>query len=740
MSIRIERLKHKLINHETASPEWTLLMYDSLKRTEDKPMFERRAEAFKHVLANVALEIDDDELVVGRLPKRYMTPEDEANLEKAREYFRENKLAVGPCYAVPWYLPERDRFVGYEREGLFTVMRLYLHCAPDTTDLLARGWDGIAADIENRMVGDDLEADQKRWLEASLQTVRAASDFILRYADLAQQQAADAISERKEELQGIATRCRWIATRPPRDFREALQLLWFHYVLMNLEVTDHWHASGFALDLELKDYYAADLASGVLTREEAIELVECVCLAMNIPHPRGDVLPIILGGLGPGGSDQSSDLTDVCLEACENVGLLNPSLTLRCTKGMPRERLTKAVNMWRSGHGFPQLFNDEIATAALMKSGVQIEDTYKWLNSTCTELTSIGRTNAWISQPYFNMAKPLELVLNNGKSILTGEQISEDRGNLADYSDFGSLYQSYLTELAKWIGVSVEVHNKLEETQTYDTPQPFLSATVKDCISKARDYSNGGPRYNPSYIQAIGISTVVDSLVAIRDLVFGKGEVSAQRMLDAIRANYENDDDLHNIVKNHPAKYGNDIDDVDSLFVDISNFFYDEVCKYSNTRGGKYYPGYMVFLSHEWLGTNTGAMPDGRLARAALSDSVGAVQGMDRKGITALFKSATKNDYHPAVGGVTFNVRLMPSLFDEEDSIDKLVSAVKAYFALGGLQIQANVVDSKILREAQSHPEDYRDLMVRVGGFSAYFTGLAASLQEEIIKRTEHVG
>jgi formate C-acetyltransferase len=338
------------------------------------------------------------------------------------------------------------------------------------------------------------------------------------------------------------------------------------------------------------------------------------------------------------------------------------------------------------------------------------------------------------------MAKPLELLLNNGRSLVTGEQISDDRGGLAVYSDFDSFYKAYLSELAKWIGVSVEVHNRLEETFKEDTPMPFMSATVSDCIQKARDYSDGGPRYNPSYIQATGISTVVDSLVILRDLVFGSGEVSAERMLEALKTSFENDADLLAMVKNHPAKYGNDIDDVDSLFVDISSFFYNEVKQRHNTRGGRYYPGYMVFLSHEWLGANTGAMPDGRLARAALSDSVGSVQGMDSKGITALFKSATKNDYLPAVGGVTFNVRLMPSFFDEEETIDKLVSAVRVYFALGGMQMQVNVVDSKILREAQKRPDDFKDLMVRVGGFSAYFTGLAASLQEEIIKRTEHVG
>jgi formate C-acetyltransferase len=488
----------------------------------------------------------------------------------------------------------------------------------------------------------------------------------------------------------------------------------------------------------LVDFYLPDLHKGAITREQARELIAHLMLAMNIPYPRGHILPLMLGGMGADNQDASNELTEVCLEVCEDLGLLHPSLALRYHRKIPRPLLKQAVRMWAKGNGYPALFNDDVVVPALINSGVKPADAYEYIHSVCTEITAVGKTNAWISNPYFNVAKPLELVLNDGRSLMSGEPLSEDRGSLNDYKDFDSLYQAFLAEISKWIGVSVEVHNRLEEGFKQDTPLPFLSTNIDDCIQDAKDYTDGGARYNPSYIQGIGMSTAVDSLVVLRDLVFSQGRISAKDMLAALRQDFRGYNALHALVRNYPIKYGNDISEADQVFAGLAQFFYAEVLRYRNTRGGRYYPGFMVFIRHDYLGSRTGATPDGRLAGTALSDSVGAVQGMDRHGITALFRSVTRTDYVPAVGGVTFNVRLAHSFFASEETLDKVVDAVATYFDLGGFEIQTNVLDGRTLRAAQADPAKYHNLMVRIGGFSGYFVEQTPGIQDEIIRRIEH--
>jgi formate C-acetyltransferase len=732
---RIRRLRERLLGSGGCTPEWTLLMYESLRRTEEQPIVARRAAAFAHLLDNLPIAIDEGELLVGRFLKREPTSRERDRLSEAERYMARPELSL---YAAPEYA----ELSGYAEHGIFTVRPIYLHIAPDVERLLKLGWSGIRQLVEERLEDGGLDEGQRTFLRAVLLTVGAASRFILRYADLAEAtrpNAADA--RRRRELGAIADACRRLAAGPACTFHEAVQLAWFQYFMMNAELGPIFNSSGPAhLDCYLLPFYRRDLEQERISRAEAAELIQHLFLSMNVPNRREGILPAIVGGLDADGADASNELTELCLEAVEALGLLHPSIALRCHRDMPRPLLRKAVGMWKGGGGYPQLFNDEVVIPSLCSSGVSEEDAAAWIHSVCTEVTAIGTTNAWIASPYFNMAKPLELVINNGRSLLTRRQIGEDRGELSDYGDFQSLLAAYHDEMAHWIGVVVVLHNRIEELFKATRPQPFLSASIRDCIARGRDYTDGGPRYNPNYIQATGISTTTDSLALLRDLVFEEGRVPASELLDALRRNFEGHPRLRALLTHHPRKYGNDLPEVDGLFVQLAKSFYSEVRKHANTRGGRYHPGFMVFTSHEELGELTGATPDGRLARTALSDSVGAVQGMDRSGLTALLRSVTRTDFVPAVGGVTFNVRLMPYMFESEDVLEKLVDAVRTYFALGGFQIQANVVDSEVLRDAQACPERHGALMVRVGGFSAYFTELVPGIQDEIIRRTEHGG
>ncbi|MHC4592470.1 MAG: pyruvate formate lyase family protein, partial [Planctomycetota bacterium] len=461
---RVKRLQEKFVREDGRTPEWTLLMCESLRRTEDQPMVARRAEAFAHVLDNLPIDIDGDELLVGRFLKRAPTAEEQQALEEAARYMARPELNL---YAAAEYA----ELTAAAEHGAFTVRPTYLHIAADARRLLELGWGGIARTIEERLQDNGLDEQQRRFLQAVRTTVRAASRFITRYAKLAaEKQRGEARDVRRDELRAIEAVCRRVAQEPARTFHDAAQLIWFQYFLMNAELGDVFNSSGPGqVDRYLADFYGRDLRDGRITREQASELIHHMFLAMNFPTPRDGILPVIIGGLDRNGSDASNELTEMCLEAAEALSLLHPSIAVRCHKGTSR-RLLRIV-------------------PSLLRSGVGGEDACEWVHSVCTEVTAIGKTNAWIASPYFNMAMPLELVLNHGRSPMTGKQIAEDRGNLTNYRSFDELLDAYRTEMASQVALAVRLHRGIEELFRATRPQPFLSASIADCIANARDYT-----------------------------------------------------------------------------------------------------------------------------------------------------------------------------------------------------------------------------------------------------------
>ncbi len=722
VSPRLESLRSEAVSREGDFHQWYSLWAESLEQTTGEPIILRRAGAFAHMLDNMDLGLPPGALIVGRHPKTIL---DEAERDRLRSQWR--------VIADP---PDGREF-HYQDEGLFRAPVILLHIAPDTQRVLRLGLRGLRETIHSRLRATSGGRD---FLRAALICIEASQRFIVRYADLARAAALEEPEpDRREELLGIAAICSRIAGEPPDSFWSALQLVWFIYLLVNLESGPSIGQSGpGSLDRWLIDYYRRDIEQGRLTREEALELVECFFVEMNASQPRSGILPVAIGGLAADGSSADNELTRLCLQAVADLRLLHPSLALRVHRSTPPDLLRAAMRSIGSGSTYPALFNDEVCVPSLRRSGVSASDSVDWVHSICTELTAVGKTYAWIAAPYLNLAKCLELALNGGRCLLTGRALGEDLGDLATYADFEELYAAYLRQLSDAMTKGVLAAGRNKRQAAEKTPYPFLSCLTADCIERSTDYTDGGARYSPDYVHGIGLSTVADSMAAIRHFVFDREEMTPEELLAALRSDWRGSEGLRQRLLNRAPKFGNDDDYADDIYARLVRDFYDEVAGRTDGEGGECFPGFMTWESHNLLGKGTGASADGRRARAALSDSVGAVQGMDRLGLTALLRSVTKADFVPSVGGVTFNIRASPELFRRDDMVERLEAALRAYFDAGGFQVQINVLSGEILEEARERPELHRNLIVRVGGFSAYFTELDTGLQDEIIARTVH--
>lgn len=701
--------------------QWFALWAESLAETAGQPMVVRRARAFAHMLDHMDIELPRGALIVGRHPKTVVD-------EETRRRLRSEWAAVAN--------PPEDGEIHFQEEGLFRSPVIALHIAPEAKRALEVGFGGIREGIQAKLEAERDES-KRQFYEAAHIAVDGAIRFVKRCAEATAKAAAGEPDEAlRRELAAI---CERVATEPPDGFWAGLQLMWFVYLLVNLESGHNIGQAGpGCLDRWLIEHYRRDVEAGRLTAERALELIECFLVEMNWSVPRGGILPLTIGGVDAESEGAENELTYLCLKAVSDLRLLHPSLALRYHRKMPRELMRAALRSIGEGSTYPALFNDDVCVPSLRRAGVSDEDSAEWVNSICTELAAIGKTCAWIAAPYLNLVKCLELALNGGQCLLTGRQLGEDLGNLTSYATFEELYAAYRKQVGAMVsaGVAAAARNKQQVEER--RPCPLLSCFTEDCVERGLEYSRGGARYNPDYVHGIGISTVADSLAAIRRLVFETGEVSAETLLAALRSDFEGFETLRQRLVNKAPKYGNDEDEADAMFVRLVNDFYEEMKGRTDGRGGTVYPGFMTWESHNLLGKGTGASADGRRARAAVSDSVGAVQGMDRRGLTALLRSVTKADYAPAVGGVTFNVKVAPELFQTEERMAALEAAMQTYLDAGGFQVQVNVLNRAILEEAKEHPERHGNLIVRVGGFSAYFVELDGGLQEEIIARTAH--
>ena len=583
--------------------------------------------------------------------------------------------------------------------------------------------------------------------------------FAERHAVLAEaMMAAEPEASRRAELAKIAAVCRRVPAEAPRDFHEALQMYWFVH-LGTITELNGWDAmSPGHLDRHLGPFYAKDIAEGSLDREGAKELLSCFWIKVNnTPAPPkvgvtaaesgtyNDFTNINLGGLDPEGRDASNEVSYIALEVLDELQLLQPQANVQLSEATPDTLLAAAARVIRRGSGYPSLFNADEVVKALRGMGKRLEDAREGGTSGCIETGAFG-TEAYLLHGYLNLPKVLELALNDGVDPLTGKKIGLATGGLGAMADFENLYAAFEKELAYVVDLKVRVSNYLDRLFARDAPAPFLSVLIDDCIARGKDYYDGGARYNTDYIQCCGIGTVTDSLSAIRLHVFDEGKLGKGELLEALGSNWNGKEALRLLMANKTPRYGNDDDEADSIAQRVFATVLGEIDGRPSPRGageassaGRWHIDILSTTCHVYFGLRTGASPDGRKAHLPISDGASPAHGADRRGPTAVMKSLSKLDISKT-GGSLLNQRFLPEALKGEEGIEHLSQLVRTYFRLGGHHVQFNVVDTETLRAAQKRPEDYRDLLVRVAGYSDYFVDLDRNHQEEIIARTVQEG
>jgi len=795
MTERVERLRAaSLAARPSISAERALLMtrfYRDNLGKHSTPVL--RALAFKHLCERKTIFIGSDELIVGeRGPEPAATPTyPELTCHTGQDLLilndrEKTSYAVAPevieIYVedvIPywkgrslrdrlfWSLP-RDWKDAYEA-GVFTEFmeqRAPGHTVADGK-IFRKGMldlEGeVKAEIEaiesvrnsrgssagSRKQSGDAEDHRLEQLRAMAIAADAAVIFAERHAALADEMAErESDPGRRKELERIRDTCWHVPAHAPREFQEALQAYWFCHLAVITELNG-WDAfSPGHLDQHLRPFYERGLADGTLTRESAKELLECFFVKFN-NHPAPpkvgvtaaesgtytDFANINLAGLTREGDDGSNELSFLLLEVIDEMHILQPSQNVQISERTPDAFLKEACRVIRKGHGYPSVFNADQVVAELVRQGKSVDDAREGGTSGCVESGAFGK-EAYILTGYFNLPKVLEITLTNGADPGSGKQLGPTTGDPKEFTDFGELVAAFEQQLRHFLDIKLRGNDIIEGTYAAEMPAPFLSLITDDCIQRGLDYNEGGARYNTSYIQGVGIGTITDSLAAIRRHVFEERTVPMERMLDGLARDFEGDDELRRLCLNRSPKWGNDDDEADDLMRAVFDLYFDAVEGRPNLRGGEYHIDMLPTTCHVYFGSVTGATADGRKAGTPLSEGISPVQGADRKGPTAVFLSAAKMD-HVRTGGTLLNMKFTPEALAEERDLENLAGLIRTYFKLGGHHVQFNVVSAETLRHAQEHPGEHRDLIVRVAGYSDYFTDISRALQDEIISRTE---
>jgi pyruvate formate-lyase/glycerol dehydratase family glycyl radical enzyme len=590
--------------------------------------------------------------------------------------------------------------------------------------------------------------------EQELEAMLICADALIRFAERHAEKAMELASreadlQRKAELERIAQICSHVPARAPRDFWEALQYYWFVHLGVTTELNTWDSFCPGHLDRHLYPFYRRQLEERSLTRERAEELLQCLWIKFNnqpAPPKVGvtaaesgtytDFSQINLGGINEDGSDGVNDVTHLILDVIDEMRLVQPSPSVQVSKKNPDQFIRRAAEIIRTGFGQPSVFNADLIVEELVRQGKSVPDARNGGTSGCVETGAFGK-ESYILTGYFNMPKILELTLNSGVDPRTGRKIGLETGEPVQFGSFEELSAAYEKQLRHFVDIKVRGNNVVERLYATHMPAPFLSMLIDDCIARGKDYHDGGARYDTSYIQGVGLGSVTDAMVAIKYNVYDKKTLTMEAVLEALKSNFEGHERMRQMLLNRTPRYGNDDDYADRVMVDLFNVYFNAIDGRKNTKGGTYHINLLPTTVHVYFGSVVGASPDGRRAWQPLSEGVSPVQGADRHGPTAVLKSVSKMD-HVRTGGTLLNQKFTPQLLNDDESLDKFVKLIRAYFRLGGHHVQFNVVDAATLRLAQQSPEQYRDLIVRVAGYSDYFCDLGKALQDEIIARTEH--
>ena len=784
MNERIKKLREQsLIMKPYISPERAKLItefYKNPKRdTVSSPV--RRALAFKHLLEKKKICFNEGELIVGeRGPGPKATPTypeitahslKDLNILNSREktafdvdnttkkLYREEIIPYWKGRSIRDRIFEEmsEKWKDAYEAGIFT--EFMEQRAPGHTVLdgkiYKKGFLEFKMDIEAIMIQLDFLNDpaaygKREELKAMSICVDALIAYAKRHAEKARRLAEkEKDPKRKEELQKIARICNHVPARAPRNFWEALQYYWFVHlgVITELNTWDSFNPG--RLDQHLFPFYRKELKRGSLSKERASELLQAFWIKFNnqpAPPKVGvtaeesgtytDFALINTGGVNEDGSNAVNDLSYLILDVIEEMRILQPSSMVQISKKTPDSFLKRALKILKTGFGQPSIFNTDAIIQELVRQGKTIEDARNGGASGCVETGAFGKENYNLTG-YFNLTKIFEVTLNNGVDPKTKKKIGLTTGNPAKFSDFDELFNAYKRQIKHFVDIKIEGNNIIERLYAEYLPTPFLSLLIDDCIAKGKDYHDGGARYNTSYIQGVGLGSMTDILASVKYNIFDKKHISIKELLSALKRDYRGYEPLRQRFLNKTPKYGNDDDYADGIMRMIFEAYYEAVNGRPNTKEGFYRINLLPTTVHVYFGKVVGATPDGRKAGEPLSEGVSPVQGSDRQGPTAVIKSVAKMD-HLRTGGTLLNQKFTPHLLSDESGIDKLAHLIRSYFKLDGHHIQLNVVSVDTLKEAQKNPAKYRDLIVRVAGYSDYYVDLSSELQDEIMRRTEH--
>jgi pyruvate formate-lyase/glycerol dehydratase family glycyl radical enzyme len=783
MSERVARLRQKSLDAvPTISTERAELMTQFYQQNPKlMSAAARRALAFQYLMEHKAICIGDGELIVGEKgpsPKAAPTYpelcchslEDLSILDSREKIPFSVSLRARQVYQdiiIPFWQGRSmrdlifremsDEWKAAYQAGVFTEFmeqRSPGHTVLDDK-IYRHGLGDFAQKIQENLSSLDYRNDPQAYtkqeeLKAMLICAKALIRFAARHAERAREMSLlETEPQRKAELERIASICSHVPAHAPRDFWEALQYYWFVHLGVTTELNP-WDAfSPGKLDQHLYPFYQYGLKDGTLSREKAEELLQCLWIKFNnqpAPPKVGvtaaesstytDFAQINLGGLKVDGSDGVNEVTYLILDVIEEMRLLQPSASIQVSKKNPDRFIKRAARIIRTGFGQPSVFNSDLIVQELVRMGKSVVDARNGGSSGCVEVGAFGKENYNLTG-YFNLPKVLELTLNNGVDPSTGWRLGLATGEPTQWAAFGDLIDAYRVQLDHLVDIKVQGNNVIERLYALYMPAPFLSLLIDDCITTGKDYHDGGARYNTTYIQGVGLGTMTDALSAMKYHVFDQQTLTMSELLTALQHGFSNHEHTRQMLLNKTPRYGNDDDYADEVMQSVFETYFEAVEGRPNTKTGRYHINLLPTTCHVYFGSVVGATPDGRMARTPLSEGISPVQGADRHGPTAVIKSASKMD-HARTGGTLLNQKLSPRLLQEDAGLDKLVHLVRTYFRLDGHHIQFNVVDAATLRAAQQNPHKYRNLIVRVAGYSDYFCDLGEALQNEIIARTEH--
>ena len=746
------------------------------------------------------LEAEFDTVETRAADPFYISEQTKAALREVHEYWRGKTTSdLATSYMAPEALTAIEHNIFTTGNYFYNGIG---HVTVDYGKVLRVGYSGIIEETKAALAklnfGDSDYAKRHHFLNAVIISCEAVIAYAKRYAKLADKMADGCQDfERKAELRRIAINCERVPEFGARNFYEACQSFWFIQMLLQMESSGHSISPG-RFDQYMNPYFEKDLKAGEITREFAQELMDCIWVKLNDLNKCRDAASaegfagyslfqnLIAGGQDANGIDATNDVSFMCINSTMHVFLPAPSFSVRVWNGSPHEFLIRAAELTRTGIGLPAYYNDEVIIPALLSRGVTLADARNYNIIGCVEPQAPAKTDGWHDAAFFNMCRPLELVFTRGKDA--GEQIGPDTGEFKNMKTFDDFYNAYKTQMNYFIELLVNSDNAIDQAHADRCPLPFQSCMVEDCIGRGKSMQEGGAIYNFTGPQGFGIANMADALYVIKTLVYEQKKYTLCDFADALENNFGKDMDAHyaeKVTKNAVAdlvatgkkvsrddvaaifaavstnpcseaqkekydrmlaeieavpKFGNDIEEVDAFARDVAYTYTRPMESYKNPRGGQYQAGLYPVSANVPLGAQTGATPDGRLARTPIADGVSPAAGRDIYGPTAAANSVAKLDHYIASNGTLFNMKFHPTALAGRHGLENFVSLVRGYFDQKGSHIQFNVVSRDTLRDAQAHPEKYKSLVVRVAGYSALFTTLSRSLQDDIIARTEQGG